>query len=355
MKKALLGIAVAAAVLAAVMRLRGGTDGTPGPGSRTSPTPAAHSAAARPSSELVLSIAPGAARNPAPATATRSPMSPLMNEYAKRREYKSIYDRLKASAARTPEETWVLAQILDSCATVTDRNPPRRSGWKLGGDRARARFVAALGDKAPNRAQRIAAFDRINVDPCAGFESIESTDGDIRAMLERAAASGDAKAKATLLMKDLESSARPAGMLPTVTDAQLDTFRQVIASGDPRAIVDVVAMFSFFQGNLSVRTGPDEAPLDYLAMHSAATLAACDLGYPCGPDSRFLSEACALSGQCDAASYRDYLFYYMLPPGTSQLADDYHVHLLRAINDADWSYFTFHRGPPPAFAPFQPR
>lgn len=351
-KGSLLGIGLAIAVLAVVLLLRGNVGETPH--KRDASSDAAGNAQ-RPSSEIVLKIAPGAARTPpagkAPAAGTG--FSPLMLEYAKRREYKSIYEKLKASTNRSPEENYVLAEMLENCATVTDRRPQRKSGWKLGGEEARARFVASLGAKDPNRDKRIAAFERINVDPCAGFEDIDTTEKEIRALLEQAAAT-DAKAKASLLMRQLEGPARD-GIYPTVSEAQLATIREVLASGDPRALVDIVGVFALHLRDFSVRTGEDEAPLEYWAMHGAATLAACELGYPCGPDSRFLLEACALQGQCDAANYRDYWFFYYSSPSTSQRTSQYHANLMRGIREGDWSYFTFHRTPPPGYAPFERR
>ena len=351
LKGSLLGIALAIAVLGAALVLRGKSGEPTSPGAGAD----AASAAQRPSSEIVLKIAPGARGASAPGAmpVAGGGFSPLMREYAKRREYKSIYEKLKASPSRTAEENYVLAEILENCANVTDRRPPRKSGWKLGGEDARARFAATLGARDPNRDKRMAAFERINVDPCAGFEEIDTTEKEIRALLEQAAAT-DAKAKASLLLRELEGPARD-GIYPPVSEKQLATIREVLASGDPRALVDIVGVFALHLRDFSVRTGDDEAPLEYWAMHGAATLAACELGYPCGPDSRFLLEACALQGQCDAANYRDYWFFYYSSPSTSQRTSQYHANLMRGIREGDWSYFTFHRSPPPGYAPFQRR
>ena len=348
MKAAILGLALAAAVLVAVLLLRGGaeTDGrSPVPPSKPNGAPSG-----KLPSEAVLSVAPGTSAKAAPHAAPA--MTPLMQEFSRRREYKSLYDSIRAADQRTPEQSYVLAQILDSCAYVSDRRPPRKSGWKLGGEEARQRFIASLAPKDPKRDARIAAFDRINVDPCAGLEDIETTEQEVRDLLTQAA-SQDAKAKAALLLRDLEPSRE--GMNPTISEAQLATIREVLASGDPRALVDIVAVFGLHLRDFSVRTGEDEATLEYWAMHGAATLAACELGYPCGPDSRFLLEACALQGQCDAANYRDYWFYYYSAPSTSQRSIQYHDALMRGIRQGDWSFFTFHRTPPPGTAPFQRR
>ena len=352
MKAAILGLALAAALLVAVMIMRGGTAER---GSNASAPPQGNvTVTRRHAPDVVLSIRPDVrTATPTGATPGRTAFTPLMHELAKRREYKTMYEKLKASASRTAEENYVLAQILENCAHVTDRRPPRKSGWRLGGEEARVRFIASLGDKDPGRDKRLAAFDRINVDPCAGFEEVQSTEKEINGLLAQAAAS-DPKAKAALLLRELEGPSRD-GLHPAISDAQLATIREVLSSGDPRALVDIVGVFALHLRDFSVRTGADEAPLEYWAMHGAATLAACDLGYPCGPDSRFLLEACALQGQCDAANYRDYWFYYYSSPSTSQRASQYHDQLMRGIREGDWSFFTFHRKPPPGYAPFERR
>ena len=349
-------LAAAAAFVAILIRVLAWPRGESGKATARKEAPATSMAASggKLSSEAVLAVAPGTDTGNAAKGGTPA-ISPLMQEFAKRREYMPIYQQIKSKADRTGEEAYVLAEILDNCATVTDRNPPRRSGWKLGGDEARARFTASLSGDAAIREKRLAAFDKMNVDPCAGFESVTATQKEILDLLRQSAASGDAKGKAMLLYRELEMETRDVGDLRNLTDAQVETIKQVLASRDPRALVDVANVFGIHLGNFSLRVGPDEDPVDYYAFHGAATLAACELGYPCGPDARLLLQVCALEGKCDAANYRDYLFFYGLSPSVSQLTVQYHQNLMRGIQQGDWSYFTFHRGPAPGYAPFQRR
>ena len=351
MKSVWVGLLVALGILGAVLLMRPKDDGL-----KKSPWTAAGNAGPRTSSEAVLSIAPGTPR-PAEAAAPSSAkpaLSPLMMEFSRRREWKPLYDDIRRSARPSPEQMYVLAEVLDNCATVTDRTPPRLSRMKLGGPDAKARLAASLAAKDPTREKRLAAFDKMNVDPCAGFENITTTQKEVRDLLEQAARAGDPKAKASLLYRELVEPSRTE-LFISLSDAQLETFKQVIGSGDPRAILDGVQILSGNYDNFSVRVGPNEQPLEFLAMHYAATLAACDLGYPCGPDSRCMLQECALGGKCDSATYRDHLFFYLVPPSMSQTASEYHVALMRAIRDNDWSYFTFHRGPTAELAPFQRR
>jgi hypothetical protein len=206
----------------------------------------------------------------------------------------------------------------------------------------------------PNRDKRIAAYEKSFRNPCGDFSGIETTEKALREMMARAAAAGDAKAQTRLLNLELDDTRRGADgevdwSKPTsMTDEQIERFKRIVASGDPRALVDVTSLI-MFNSNVHLR-GPDEAPIDNQLLYYGATLAACELGYPCGPDSPYLTGGCAFQGRCDSTDYRDYLLFYELAPGNAQLAMQYQTQLLRVIRDGDWSYFTFHRGPSPIAA-----
>jgi hypothetical protein len=358
MSKMLWSLAVAAGILALLAWLRAGDARSVGAASATSPRPTA-ATAGRESSEMVLSIAPGVSRGGANSTPTPR-LTSVMERFARRQDFRAMHAQLAASAARTPEQSHVLAEILDRCAKVVDRKLQARYELSLAGEKTRARFIEALSPRDPNRDKRIAALDRMNRDECAGLRQVQATEGEIRALLEEAAREGDAKARARILIDDLQATRRTeAGDIDwakpvEISDAQLEEFRRIVASGDPRALVDVVHLAGINFSNFSLR-GPDDAVLENGALHAAATLAACDLGYPCGPDAPYLLQACALNGECDAANYRDHLFFYGAAPGTSQRILEYHRQLQRVIRDGDWSWFNFHRGPTPLGSAIQRR
>src|SRR5260221_8735523 len=75
------------------------------------------------SPDAVLSIAPRT-QSAAASIASNARLSPLMQEYRAAKSYAALHARLSKSQARSPEEEWVLAQILKSCAKVTDRDFP---------------------------------------------------------------------------------------------------------------------------------------------------------------------------------------------------------------------------------------
>jgi hypothetical protein len=350
-------VVFAIALIAGGYRLREPPPADPQAGATTQPR--IDRAAGRQSSEMVLSIAPGLSRGGSSAPPAPR-LTPLMDRFARRQDFKAIHAQLSASTARTAEESYVLAEILDRCAKVTDRKLQPRYELSLAGEKTRARFIDALSPRDPNREKRIAALDRMNRDECAGLRQVQATEAEIRALFEEAARSGDPKARARILIDDLQATRRnAAGEIDwskpvEISEAQLDEFRGIVASADPRALVDVVQLAGINFSNFSLR-GPDDAVLDNGALYAAATLAACDLGYPCGPDAHYLLQACALNGECDAANYRDHLFFYGAAPATSQRILEYHRQLQRVIREGDWSWFNFHRGPTPLGSAIQRR
>jgi hypothetical protein len=323
-----------------------------------SAAPAETPRAKRLSSEAVLSISPGLATGARPAVAPKT--SALLREFTDKKNYPKLHERLSKAASRSAEESWVFAKILEECAIKTeykaDRKGPR---WALGGEDARRRFMESFSEKDPNRSQRIAAFEQINYDQCAGIADIEVSDRDIRKLLEEAVRAGDPKARVDLLEKEIWDTARgpdgkirPAGV-PVINDMQIEGLKVLASSGDPYAVFSALALLGGSYANMSLRSGPGETPVDRQALWGASQLVACDYGYPCGSDTRLLLVACAYRGQCGASDYREFLFYYQSSPSNSQTVAEYEASLSLAVRTGDWSYFTYHRGPPPNLAPYQ--
>jgi hypothetical protein len=284
-----------------------------------------------------------------------------MQEFIDSHNDKQIYDRLKASTNPTGEDLWVMARILERCGKITDSKFPNQHRWgeTLGTPQARERFAASLSPRAPDREKRIAAFDVMNFDPCKEFGELKITQKELRAAYERAAEAGDPKGRIALLEYQLKDQIRDEkGDMDwtkprIISDAQLDTWRQAVASGDPRAVMDAVSLImSSNLGNAHLR-GPDEAPIDGWSFSLAAMLASCELGRDCSRNAQYLQQSCALEGACDAADLRDYLLFYASSPSRSQLVVQYEQQLMRVIRDGDWSFFTFAPGPAPGQAPFQ--
>jgi hypothetical protein len=284
-------------------------------------------------------------------------LSPAVREYQAAKSFAASYARLKDSKSRTPEENWLLAEILQACATITDDASSRRAPETFGPE-ARARFVASLAPNDPDRDRRIAAFDRVNFDRCEGLQDVKATRKEIRALYEAGAAGGDPKSRARLVGQEIgEQLIGPdgkevEGKLPTISDSQLETLRQSLASGDPAAVRAAYGLLGLDYANMSLRDSNDR-PVDRSAMVRAVALYNCELGDNCGPDSNYLAHFCALEGECAANTLRDYMMYYALSPSSSQMVASYEDALRRAQN-GDWSSFHFYRGPLPAQAVMHP-
>ena len=349
MNKSLVGVGVALAVLAAVYVMRDGVAYRapgPDPAATWSPDEKKHAP------EVVLAISPRAMapRLPHAAPPEKPRLSAAMQEYLSGASLKPLFDRLRNAGARTPEEDYLLARLIERCGRIAGRQrhaPPPR-------EQARAQFVAALAPNDPLRDKRLAAWDAFNKPACEGI-AIDATQEQVRALLEKAAAGGDPKARALLVERDVwapfetpDGGIRTDGRRsPSLSEAQADALRQAAQSGDPLALLTVGKLFASTMGDLVIRAGPEGQPIDPRAFHDAWTLLACDRGLECGASNRDILEACAMRANCDAADLRQHLFYYQHSPQQSQRLYDYYGHLQQAVRTGDWSWFTFHRGAPP--------
>ena len=346
MNRTLLAIVVAAVIFGTVWMFRGGKEDADTSAAKSMAT--AVQSARTPSPDVVLAIKPGNRAAVKPATET-SKLSSLMKEFTTE-PAKPIYDRLSAKSSRTPEENYVLARILENC---TDTGRPRPRQFSPGPDESKS-FAAAVSDKDPDRAKRIAAFERMNnPSQCAGFEGMKTDPQRIKDLAAEAAAGGDPKARARAVVEQI----RPGGVvngnnMPGISDQQLDTLRDAARSGDPYAILIVGSLLSSTLGDLMIRAGPQERPIDQRAFYDAWTLAACASGLDCGPNNFTVLNGCAHNGNCGAQDLEDYLYFYGNSPQQSQLTNEYRSQLIRAVQSGDWSYFAFVRARPPQGSTF---
>jgi len=307
--------------------------------------------------DAVLAIAPP--QRAAEAAPSRK-LPPSLQEFHDAKSYAAIYARLSKSTARTGEEDWMLAQILQRCAKFAEDEPERFKPFKLGSPEARARFAASLAPNDPDRDKRLAAFDGLNFDPCGDLSNIEMSRKDLRTLLQAGADGGDPKAKAALVQYDLQDQYRgPDGkmrfapdLIAKISDAQLDTLRQAVASGDGYAVRTAITALTGSYGNFSLRDA-DDRPLNLMALWQASTLVSCDAGFDCGPTSQWVQNGCAFQGYCAANNLNDYLMYYVSSPASSQMIATYVAAIRNAVNNGDWSYFHFYPGPNPATAAYQ--
>jgi hypothetical protein len=322
---------------------------SPSTGSGTSPSKLGAAA--------VLAIDPRAnpLRSTTPAKAQRVT---LQGEFLRAKNYKALYDRLKnGPEGQTPEGWYVMYEMLRRCANVTDRTgrvPPTP-----GAGQKREDFTATIPDADPVRDKRIAAFDDVSANRCAGMEGITIAQADLDKMLASAAAGGDAKAQALTLEQQLWAERRASASQGqfgrntsvTLTDAQVASVQAFAGSRDPEAMIIAGRILSIPWNNFSLGAGTDGATVEPRALSQAMQLLACDYGYPCdGSNPRVLS-GCAFQGHCNATSLADYIYYYGASPNDSQLMSQYQDLLRNAIQTGNWSQLPVVRGTRPAPPP----
>ena len=300
--------------------------------------------------QTVLSIDPRA--NPAK-SGVATPRATLFAEYLKAKHYRALYERLKSSPqGQTPEGEYVLYEILRKCATITERTT--RAPIVRTADQKRDEFVAAIPMGDPQRDKRIAAFDDVTTNRCAGMEGVTITQADLNKMLANASAGGDPKAQALAMEQELWAARRASGPegrwgrdSVTVSDAQVESLRQIVATRDPEAMVIAGRILANSWHDFSMRIGADNQLVEQRAFNQAWQLLACDYGYPCGEDNARVLTACAYQGHCNAASLSDYMFYYGSSPYDSQLLSQYREVLRNAIETGNWAQLNVVRGPVP--------
>jgi hypothetical protein len=296
----------------------------------------------------VLSIDP---RTHGIRNAPAAPRATVFTEYLGAKAYKALYERLKASPeGQTAEGEYVLYEMLRKCANITDRN--QRQPLVRTSEQRRDQFLAAIPETDPQRDKRIAAFDNVSANRCAGLENVSITQADLNKLLADAASAGDPKAKALQLEQELWAARRADGRWRSdvaPTDAQIDTLRSSISSKDPEALLIAGRVLSSSWNDFSLRIGADQV-VEQRSFMQAWQLLACDYGYPCDSSNQRLLSACAYQGHCNAQSLPDYIFYYGASPYDSQLLSQYREVLRTAVETGDWSQLSVVRGPVPATA-----
>jgi hypothetical protein len=280
----------------------------------------------------------------------------LFGEFLTAKSYKALYDRLKATPqGQTPEGWYVMYEMLRRCAAITDRTSRQPAARTT--DPKRDDFVAAIAPTDPLRDKRIAAFDDVTANRCAGMEGVTIAQADLNKMLASAASGGDPKAQALSLEQALWAERRASGPeggwgrnSVTLSDAQVASLQGIAASRDPEAMLIAGRVLSATWNDLTLRTGPDNQPIEPRAFNQAWQLLACDYGYPCGEDNPRVLAGCAYQGHCNASSLSDYLYYYGASPNDSQLSAQYRTILQNAITTGDWSQVNAVRGPRPPVA-----
>ena len=308
-----------------------------------------HSDASKLAASAVLSIDP---RHGRAMPGTSMPLrASIYNDYLKAKSYKALYDRLKSTPdGQTPEGWFVLYEILRQCANVPDRDTRRPAPRQVSANRDE--FLRNIPANDPQRDKRIAAFDDVRGNRCAGLEGVSIGQADLNKLLADAVQGGDPKARAVAVEQDTWRARRIGGGPTTLSDAQVETLQGVLGSKDPAAMVIAGRLLSNAWQDFAVRIGGPEGQIaEPRALFNAWQVLACDYGYPCDTSNERVLSECAFQGHCDASSLQDFIFYYAASPHDSQLVSQYQAILRNAVETGDWSQVSVIRGVRPPRRP----
>lgn len=286
---------------------------------------------------VVLRIKPQAAASRPSSRISAYPRSVALEQLASGRDLAGLYRQMR-SGPRTAESLYVQAEIYSRCA----RRVPTAS---LAAER-REKFLATLMPADPTAQEKLAAFDRLNTDPCKGLEELgEFSQQTLNDLLSAAASAGDPRAAAALLAQKIEgryNAAQPRPPGYEVSDDEFASILSVLESRDPEAVQHLqnVLSSSWEQAALLL----NGRPVEPRAMHAALGLVACDLGANCGAESRELLAHCAYRGECSVSNLQDYTFFYVASPAQAQQIDSYRRDLLRMLSQGSLAGLTVQRG-----------
>jgi hypothetical protein len=281
-----------------------------------------------------------------PTSIAKTPLASIPPEVAQLRTrtgWAALKDRL-ASAPLTGASLYVQAEIYSRCAKrARAGGPPSRAS-------ARERFIASI-EGQPDAAQRIAAWEKGNVDSCEGIPTEEYSNEKLDALIAAAAQAGDARAQAWQVARAIEaeynSRTRPddARHGLAISPEQEDTIRRTLASRDPGVVREYQGLLASTVSDGTWRLPGIEGRVDERALYGAMALVACDLGANCGAESPDLLSACAQNGYCGASNMYDHIYFYDASPNSAQLMERYREALVQAINSGDLSGLRISREP----------
>ena len=209
-----------------------------------------------------------------------------------------------------PQTMYYVSQALEECRT-----------WAATPDDPVPASVIVVSSMDLRQAMRTAAGEAL-AEPCRGFEGEIIDSREVLALLQEAARQGEPHARARMLLfRDIAAPKNDA----------IDEIPGLLATGDPQVVRDVGAFLA--RGEVSLSYGGEDIEASTAAI--AWELAACDLGYPCGPFSRLVLARCAVRGTCDAYRYDEAIARDEEPARMAQ-AQQLRGELVHALRRHDW-------------------
>ena len=242
--------------------------------------------------------ATNAARNVPAWPASTQPLT-VADRYYHAADLRGFVER-HLDSVQDPETAYYVSQALEECSVLP----------------------SPAGDSGRHWAELAAAAALAG--PCLGFDAQRIEPREIVGLLSAAATQGEPHAIARMLL--FRDIAAPKSDV-------MESIPWLLATGDPAVIRDVGAFLS--KGEAVWSYGAEQVPAPIAAI--AWELAACDLGYSCGPASRLVLAQCAFDGRCDAGHYEDALMRYE-PADLMGEAQRLRTGILRALREHDWRW-----------------
>jgi len=253
---------------------------------------------------------------PAPSLA-RPALRRIPARYSEGEDLRAYVERA-AARLDDPQTMYYVSQALEECRT-----------WGATPDEDGDTTVTVISYVDPRQWIRSAAAETLAA-PCRGFAGRLIDSRQIFALLQEAARQGEPHARARMLL------------FRDIAAPKSDVFAQILdllATGDPAIVRDVGAFLA--RGEVSWRYGGEEFDARIAAI--AWELAACDLGYPCGPTSRGVLTQCAFKGHCDAYRY-DEAIARDEDPERMAVAQRLRSDLVYALRRRDWGWLGLAEG-----------
>jgi hypothetical protein len=272
--------------------------------------------------------------------------SPAALEFRAARDLKAFADELAARrAGLTADERYYLARALEECQFAMTVNEDLAAFSA----KQRRQFIASLTPGDPVNNRRIAAYDTAdNTQRCLRFQGSRMSQKEIDDLYAAAAAEGDARAQARLLLADLSTkianasrnaaeSSTPANAQRAVENADFSRIIGLLESRDPEAILQVGQFLSQSAVASQLRIGPNGEVPEPSAFLGAFTLVVCDFAPDCVNMVREREQACAYGGYCNASSFEEIYQNYLASPWSYNLANRYRDFIHTAINSHNWA------------------
>jgi hypothetical protein len=244
------------------------------------------------------------------------------------------------------ERATARAQILLTCASIA-----RKGTYHLP-------YISSSSPDADARHKAYEIGERLTrKDRCAGISEADYSEKSIREKWEAAAKLGDARARAAMIDYNLRnpenvaqqikrSDGEPVLIYKGPSEAETQVLLAGLNSRDPTFMLSHGTLFSETFANVDFVFGPQGEKLGVEEFPTFWALVACQFGADCGTGNREVAAHCVDTGQCQYASYEEYLRATRVSAAQWEQFQRLIPVIVNAINTGDWVNAITRRSPP---------